>query len=293
MDTKRDRLDVVIKQVFSRMTKLSPKPAVCPDEELLGAYLEGSLTQEERSRIEEHLVICSRCTESLILLSQLEGSYTPAQESFVTEEMVERIKGLVQPPQKPALWEKVSSWLPGFRPVPIMVAASVILAVVIFGIYNLYSPHGPSLVTSSIRIVRLPSEIGTRGTTPDHKEVEIQDGGVLHSGDEFRITFELQEEAYVYLLSLDSLGNLTKLFPEKDTGLHIKVKPHKTYIFPEQKRRFRLDDNTGQETLYLLASPEVIRDVDQRINQLQKSGIDKITKIFPGVKIQVFGFKHE
>lgn len=177
-----------------------------------------------------------------------------------------------------------------------MVAASIILAIVVFGIYTLHTPYGPSLVSTSIKfniITRMPSEILIRGTTPDYREIEIQDGGELHSGDMFRITFKLQEEAYVYLLSLDSLGDITKLFPEKDTGLPIKIKPHETYIFPEKNKWLRLDKNIGQETLYLLASPEPIRNIEKGIDQLKKSGINKITTIFPGVKIQSFSFRHK
>ena len=174
---------------------------------------------------------------------------------------------------------------------------SVILVAVTFGIYNLRRPSGrsPELPPSIMFniIARMPSEMVTRGTTPDFREVEIQDGGVLRSGDMFRIKFELQEEAYVYLLSLDSLGNLTRLFPEKDTGFHVKVKLDQTYIVPEKDGWFRLDHNTGQEAFYLLASSEAIGNIDQRIDQLKKLGIDKITKILPGVKIQSFSFRHE
>jgi len=293
MDEQADRLDLVIKQVFERMKKLSPKPAVCPGDELLAAYLTGRLTQKERQRIEEHLVLCEKCTETLISFSQVESLYQSTEKNFTTEEMVKRAKGLVKPREKQALWEKVSSWFPVFRPVPVMVAASILLAVVVFGIYNLYKPslEMPPSVKFHI-IARMPSEILIRGTALDYKEIEIQDGGELHSGDMFRIKFELQEEAYVYLLSLDSLGNITKLFPERDTAFPVKFKPYKTNIFPEKEKWLRLDKNTGQEALYLLASPEAIRNIDQRIDQLRKSGIDNITKIFPGVKIQPFSFRH-
>jgi hypothetical protein len=294
MDEQVDRLDLVIKQVFDRMKKLNTKPAACPADEILAAYLTGSLTQKERQRIEEHLVLCEKCTETLISFSQTESSYQPTDKTFTTEKMVKKAKGLIKPREKQALWEKVSAWFPVFRPVPILVAASILLAVVVFGIYNLYEPSLEMPPSVKLHIIaRMPSEILIRGTTPDYREIEIQDGGELHSGDMFRIKFELQEEAYVYLLSLDSLGNITKLFPETDTGLPVKFKPHETNIFPEKEKWLRLDKNTGQEALYLLASPEVIRNIDQRIDLLRKSGIDNITKIFLGVKIQSFSFRHK
>lgn len=297
MNNKKDHLDLVIKQVFSKMKKLSPKPGACPEDELLAAYLEGGLKEKDREGIEEHLVLCSQCTESLISLSEAESSDLSTDESFSSERMVRRVKDLVKPRETISLWERVSSWFFGLRPVPVMVATSILLVVVTFGVYNLRRHSGPSSeLPPSIMfniIARMPSEIETRGTVPDYREVEVQDGGVLHSGDMFRIKFELQEEAYVYLLSLDSLGNLTRLLPGKDIELPTKIKPHETHIIPKEDEWLRLDDNTGQETLYLLASAEPIDDIDQRIDQLKKSGTDKITEIFPGVKIQSFKFRHD
>ena len=43
MSEKKDRLDLLIKQVFQKMKKQSPKPSVCPHEEILSVYLNGSL----------------------------------------------------------------------------------------------------------------------------------------------------------------------------------------------------------------------------------------------------------
>lgn len=297
MNDQRDHLDLVIKQVYTKMKKMTPKPGTCPDDELLAAYLEGSLTEEEKEGIEEHLVLCEKCTENIISFSEVESSYEFAEDTFATQEMVKRVKDLVKPMGTPALWEKFFSWFTLFRPVPVMVAVSVILVVVAFGIYNLRKPSGPSPeMPSSIIfniVARMSSEPLTRGKAPGYREVDVKDGGVLHSGDMFRVKFELQEEAYVYLLALDSLGNIARIFPKKDTATPVKIQPHETYVIPKDDEWLRLDENTGQETLYLLASTQPIKNIDQKINQLKKSGIDKTTEIFPGVKIQSFSFRHE
>lgn len=297
MNNQKDHLDLVIKQVFARMKKLSPKPAKCPDDELLAAYLEGNLGEKDRDKIEEHLVACTKCTESLIASSEVESSYPFTKETLFSDGMVRKVKDLVKPRETIPLWERVSSWFFGLRPVPVMVATSVILVAVTLGVYNLHRPSGPSPeLPPSIMfniVARMPSGIVTRGEAPDYREVDVKDGGLLHSGDMFRIKFQLQEEAYVYLLGLDSLGNLTRLFPEKDTDVPGKIKAHEVHIVPEVDGWFRLDDNTGQETVYLLASSLPIGNIDQRIDQLKKSGTNDITTIFPGVKIQSFSFRHE
>jgi len=294
MNEHRDHLDSVLKQVFTRMKKLNPKPSVCPDDELLAAYHAGNLTQEERERIEEHLSVCSQCIESLISFTEVETSYDTIKETFTTKEMVKKAKGLVKAPGKPPLKEIVSSWLSGFKPAPAMALATIVMAVVVFGIYYLYMPSPEMSPFAKLNIIaRMPSGILIRGETPDYKDVEIQNGDVLHSGDMFRIRFELDEEAYVYVLSMDSLGNITKLFPPKDAESHIKLKPYETHVIPKEKEWFRLDDNTGKEALYLLSSSGAIENIDRKIGQLKTVGINKIAEVFSNVKIQSFSFRHE
>ncbi len=294
MNEQKDRLDLVIKQVFTRMKKSNPKPGNCPGDELLAAYHEGSLTGEETERIEEHLVLCDRCTENLIVLSEIVSSYDSATESITTEKMVQRAKDLIKPPVEPPLWERLSSWFISFRPVPVMAAACVCLVLVIVGVYMYAPPGGERPIALSMGIIaRLPSGAVTKGKTPVFKEVEIEDGGVLHSGDLFRIKFKLRKEAYVYLLALNARGKITRIFPRKDTRVDFQAKPDEPYAIPQGDEWFRLDDNTGTETFYLFASPNRIEDIDQKVAHLKKPGPDELKKIFPEVKIQPFTLKHE
>jgi len=294
MNEHRDHLDSVLKQVFTSMKKLNPKPSVCPDDELLAAYHEGNLTQEERERVEEHLVVCNRCTESLISFAEVGNSYETTKEAFTTKEMVKKAQGLVKAPEKPPLREIISSWFSGFKPAPSMALATIVMAVVVFGIYysNMPSPEIGPFARLNI-IARVPSGILIRGKTPDYKDIEVQNGEILHSGDMFRVRFALDEEAYVYLLSQNSLGNITKVFPGKDAEEHIKLKPHEAYVIPKEKEWFKLDDKVGKEALYLLSSSGAIENIDRKIDQLKTVGINKIAEVFSNVKIQSLSFRHE
>ncbi len=289
MDKKSDRLDMVIKRVFTRMKGQIPKPVRCPDDELLAAYRAGTLTQVEMEKIEEHLGLCENCTESLLSLAEAEGSYSPAQDTFVSKKSIKKVKALIKPRDTGDIWEKVFSWFAVMRPIPVMATASVVFILVVFGIYNL---HGPTVEMNII--ARIPSDMQFRGTEQDYKKLEIQNGGELHSGDMFKIKFELQEEAYIYILSLDSRGNISKIFPAKDAESPVKFKSHKPYTFPDNNNVWlKLDTHTGKETIYLLVSSTPIGNINQKIDQLGKTGIDKITKIMPGVKVQSFRFMHK
>jgi len=297
MDEQRDHLDLVIKQVFSKINKMNPKPTECPDEELLAAYLEGSLNQNETDRVEEHLALCSECADTLISFPDAVSSSYSEKKYFATDDMIKKAKALMKPREVSALWERVSDWFAVFRLVPVMATVSVIMVIAFLGIYKLQmSDDSLKNIPFSIRlniIARMPSEIQIRGTAQEYTEVGIENGGVLNSRDLFRISFQLQEEAYVYLLSLDSQGNLIKLYPGQDIGLPVKLESRKLYFFPAGDEWLKLDDNTGKEKIYLLASPEPIKGFDIKIDQLKKSGIGNIENVFPGIKIQSFNFKHE
>jgi hypothetical protein len=67
----------------------------CPDEERLADFLDGRLSEEERSRTEEHLAGCQACLEALVIAntltrgaSELELEPVPAA---VTESAVSRV----------------------------------------------------------------------------------------------------------------------------------------------------------------------------------------------------------
>lgn len=297
MDEHQDRLDAVIKQVFERLKKLNPKPESCPDDQLLAAYHESRLSQEETEKLEAHLVLCERCTENLIVLSEAVSSYDSTKEPLATQGMVRKAKSLIKSSPESQLWERISSWVTSLRPIPVMATTCAFLVLMVVGIYSFYLPQGPgdgeSIPARIGLIARIPGVMITRGKTPTYKEIEIQDGGLLHSGDIFKIRFKLQKDAYVYVLALNSQGHLTRLFPGKNAGGLFKAKPDKNYFVPQGDGWLKLDDKPGTETFYLLASLHVIKNIDQKINQLKTSGIDDLDKLFPGVTIKSFRFKHE
>ena len=293
MSEHKDRLDLLIKQVFQKMKKQGPKPAVCPDEELLAAYRNGSLEEEEKERIEEHLAFCSKCADSLISFAEAESSYSSKEETYSTDKMLKRAQALIKPKERASLWDRISPWLTPLRLKPAMVMATVVLVVVVYGLLRMQtpSPEKPLPVRLSF-IARIPPQDLTRGTSGEYKEVEVQNGGVLHSEDLFKIRFKPQEEVYVYLLSMDSLGNLKVLSPAQHTGTLLKFKSDETYEFPEKNKWFELDQNTGQETIYLITTQTPIETIDKKIDELQKSGINNINEIFPNARIQSFRFEH-
>ena len=136
MNKKKDKLDKVIKQVFARVKKQGPKGEVCPDDEVLAAYCEGTLDEEGREKIEEHIAFCSQCAESLLAFAEAEKSYSSDVKTYSTDKMLRWVKSLVKEKERTSLWDGISNWLSPFRLRPAVVMAAV-LVVVVVGLFSL------------------------------------------------------------------------------------------------------------------------------------------------------------
>jgi len=296
MNTQIDKLDATVKNVFSKYKKLNTKPSKCPDDELLVAYFTGNSSQNEIERIEEHLLVCEKCTENLLCFLEAESSYHPTKKTLVTSKMVNRAKALVKPKKPLSIFGRVSFQLPTFRPVPALVFASCFLAVIIFSLHyinftetTLSAKLGiivkPSMSTGGqgMSLIEVPVDLGK-----DNEEVEIEHGEVLNPGDKYRITFKLTKEAYVYLIRFDQKGNLTLGFQEDV----LKNKPDKNYSFPKTGKWLQVDKYRRHEKFFLIVSQEVIEDIDLKIEELNETGIAKIKSIFLQAKIKSFRVMH-
>ncbi|MCK4389832.1 MAG: zf-HC2 domain-containing protein [Desulfobacterales bacterium] len=60
---------------------------LCPDEEMLADYLEGRLSDEERSQMEEHLSACKGCLEELVVTNSLLRGGDRAKLNSLPEEV--------------------------------------------------------------------------------------------------------------------------------------------------------------------------------------------------------------
>jgi hypothetical protein len=88
------------------------------------------------------------------------------------------------------------------------------------------------------------------------------DHEVMHSGDGFQITAELNQDAYFCIVMRESQGGWNAIFPAQWAG---NVEPFllggRQYRFPASEKWYRLDNNPGQETVYLIASPIPLDDL--------------------------------
>ncbi len=117
---------------------------------------------------------------------------------------------------------------------------------------------------------------GTGKLKSEFKKINFQPGVKLISGDQFKIQFVTDGDGYVYILNFDSSGKAQIIFPHPDIALDNKVTAGRRYEVPGPNDWYYLDDVTGKETLYLIAVPFPIRNLDKLVSELRRgeSGIN-------------------
>ncbi|MEN8220922.1 MAG: DUF4384 domain-containing protein [Pseudomonadota bacterium] len=87
----------------------------------------------------------------------------------------------------------------------------------------------------------------------------LTSGSTLRSGDHYKIIFTPVEDCHVSIFQVDSANMLYRLFPMKKFGKLIlnnnnPVQAGKTYYIPTKNSSFVLDEQTGTETIFFVAS---------------------------------------
>jgi hypothetical protein len=174
------------------------------------------------------------------------------------------------------------------RAINLIGAGASVCFVLIAAIY--YNSSDTSInVNISIRSIREKASPNMRGSSRTVSgDFEISNGGVLKSGDYINVSFKPDKDAYICILLYDTSKEITELFSDK-------VYSEKTILISTTKQgaRLQLDDVPGMETIYVLASKTPIENFDQKLNELRKTGVSEIDRVFPNTSIQTFRFRHE
>jgi hypothetical protein len=193
------------------------------------------------------------------------------------------VKKLPAPSIVERILAMIYRWLSfAFNPkfIPVMAAACLILFFVFKGSVTDNIPVTVSIIGNA----EMPKRM--KGSETQIEPFELKQGESLKSGDSFRVNIRIEKDAYIYVLLHDSSGETVKLFGDE-------VKAGQVLSLPDENSGFRLDDNRGTETVFVLASEKPIDDFDKKLEQLKKAGIAELKTIFPDVSIESFEFKHE
>jgi hypothetical protein len=278
----------LIKKAFEEIKTSHPQGDACPDECDFCRFLEGSMDDEKRALMEEHLLSCPACTDYMVALHKV--SHFPADEMLpvVPAAQIAKACGLIEGKNKAAskettLIESIKEffsfqWIT--RPILVMAqscAVALVVLLVCAAAYLYVQQSAP--LSAQLEVTGMSSEV-IRGTAPAASRV-IKEGDILYSEDYCRISFELSRDAFAYVFYYDSGGLLHQLYPDPAAVMPKKVEGGKTYNVPDTKDDcFILDDQKGTETIFMVASAKPIGNISELYQAAKGLNRDASLKLF-------------
>lgn len=108
-------------------------------------------------------------------------------------------------------------------------------------------------------------------TALGHQFEIIQRDSVLKSGDQIKFFLGLDGNNYVYLIYQSSQEDLIVLFPQRSPERGQDKKSAGNHYIPEDAQWFELDEFTGLEKFYLLASVERLTELENLVNAYESA----------------------
>lgn len=110
------------------------------------------------------------------------------------------------------------------------------------------------------------------GSEDDRRLVAITRDTSLKTGDQIKLFVELKKKCFVYLIYHSGQNELHMLFPYETPEFSKDPETWKKYYIPQGTKWFELDEKTGLETFYLLASAERLSGLEELIKKYIYAG---------------------
>jgi len=120
----------------------------------------------------------------------------------------------------------------------------------------------------------------------------LEEGGLLRGKDPLWIKIGADKDAYAYVLFYNSAGEIEALLPDEKPVMLRGGKAVKLYGDDSEGLQL-VDEPIGMQKIFLLASETPIDDFDKKLEELRKSGISEIEKVFPEASVRSFHFRYE
>ena len=106
---------------------------------------------------------------------------------------------------------------------------------------------------------------------------------VMKSGDQIKFFLRVENKCFVYLIYHSSQGDISLLFPYRFKLLGTGYQISRNYYIPKDDQWYELDEYTGTEKLYLLATANRLAELEDLISKYESA--DKSNKIAIGKEI--------
>jgi hypothetical protein len=97
----------------------------------------------------------------------------------------------------------------------------------------------------------------------------------LRTGDQIKFYLKVNDKCFVYLIYRSSQGELSILFPHRFKLMNPEYTLAGNHYIPKGDQWFELDEHTGEEKFYLLASKERLMNLEALINDYENADTAK------------------
>ena len=132
-----------------------------------------------------------------------------------------------------------------------------------------------------------------RGPAGAPKVEPVAAKSVLKSGDKLRIMIELQRKCFVYVIHHNAQGDVSMLFPYSLKQFDTDYQTARKYYVPKGEAWFQLDDKTGSETFYLIASDQRLLDVEFLYNRYVAAEPSKKGELAAQMRAEITGLREQ
>ena len=98
------------------------------------------------------------------------------------------------------------------------------------------------------------------------KQMAITQDTTLKTGDQLKMSVEPRKLCFVYVIYHGAQGEVRWLFPYNKQQFTTDYQPSKKYDIPPGEAWFKLNDQVGRETFYLLASTQRLTELETMLD---------------------------
>ncbi|MGD9045786.1 MAG: DUF4384 domain-containing protein [Desulfobacterales bacterium] len=145
-----------------------------------------------------------------------------------------------------------------------------------FAVFNGYPPvHGEEAKTDQNSSVQFEWAFGALKKANGSKFEAITKDTDLKTGDQIKFFLKVNKSCFVYLIYRSSQGDLSVLFPHRFKLKSVEYTVAGNHYIPKGDQWFELDEHTGEERFYLLASKKRLMDLEAFINDYESADAAK------------------
>jgi hypothetical protein len=136
--------------------------------------------------------------------------------------------------------------------------------------------HAQQTAAPSDDSIKFQWAFGTLKKANGSKFEAVTRDTVLKTGDQIKFFINVNQDCFVYLIYRSSQGELSVLFPKRFQLLSTEYTVAGDHYIPTDDQWFELDEHTGEERFYLLASVKRLTELEAHINDYESA--DKAKK---------------